>query len=80
MEDIQGRLKIVNFKAEENPNLEAVIEAVAAAPLESQLCYFFREDVVKDNPQYFQQREDGLYTTDGVKVVVYPIEGEKNGV
>ena len=69
----------MNFKTEENPSLEAVIEA-AAAPLESQLCYFFREDVVKDNPQYFQQREDGLYTTEGVKVVVYPVEGEENGV
>ena len=69
----------MNFKTIENPSLEAVIEAVAAAPLKSQLCYFFREDVIKENPQYFQQREDGLYTTDGVKVVVYPIGGE-NGI
>ena len=80
MEDIQGRLKTVNFKTEENPSLEAVIEAVAAAPLQSQLCYFFRGDVVDDNAQYFQKREDGVYTTDGVKVVVYPIGGEENGV
>lgn len=70
----------MTFKTEENPSLQAVIEAVAAAPLQSQLCYFFSEDMVKENPQYFQQREDGLYTVEGVKVVVYPSEGEKNGV